>query len=38
MQLVRVRIGPVLLGDLLPGKNRPLTREELGVLMADLGL
>ena len=38
MQLVRVQIGPVLLGDLLPGKNRPLTREELGVLMADLGL
>ncbi len=38
MQLVRVQIGPVLLGDLLPGKNRPLTREELGTLMADLGL
>jgi 23S rRNA pseudouridine2605 synthase len=38
MQLVRVQVGPVLLGDLLPGKNRPLTREELGTLMAAIGL
>jgi len=38
MQLVRVRVGPVLLGDLLPGKNRPLTRDELGTLMAAIGL
>jgi len=38
LQLVRVRVGPVMLGDLLPGKNRPLTRDELGTLMADLGL
>ncbi len=38
MQLVRVQVGPVLLGDLLPGKNRPLTRDELGTLMAAIGL
>ncbi len=38
LQLVRVQIGPVLLGDLLPGKNRALTREELGTLMASVGL
>jgi 23S rRNA pseudouridine2605 synthase len=38
LQLVRTRIGPVLLGDLLPGRNRVLSREELGTLMADLGL
>jgi len=38
LQLVRTRIGPVLLGDLLPGRNRVLSREELGTLMADIGL
>lgn len=38
LQLVRVQIGPVLLGDLLPGRHRALTREELGTLMASVGL
>jgi 23S rRNA pseudouridine2605 synthase len=38
LQLVRTRIGPVGLGDLLPGKNRPLTRAELGELMAQAGM
>ncbi len=38
LQLVRTQIGPVRLGDLLPGRNRPLTREELGELMAQAGL
>jgi 23S rRNA pseudouridine2605 synthase len=38
LQLVRTQIGPVRLGDLLPGRNRALTREELGELMAEAGL
>jgi 23S rRNA pseudouridine2605 synthase len=38
LQLVRTRVGPVQLGDLLPGKNRPLTREELGALMTEAGM
>lgn len=37
-QLVRTKIGPVLLGDLLPGRNRVLTRDELGTLLAQLEL
>ncbi|WP_246235714.1 pseudouridine synthase, partial [Pseudokineococcus marinus] len=37
-QLVRTRIGPVLLGDMLPGRSRALARPELGRLMADVGL
>lgn len=37
-QLVRTRIGPVLLGDLAPGQSRPLTDRELGTLMAEVGL
>ncbi|WP_299034659.1 pseudouridine synthase [uncultured Pseudokineococcus sp.] len=37
-QLVRTRIGPVVLGDMLPGRSRPLARPELGRLMADVGL
>ncbi|WP_010534499.1 pseudouridine synthase [Brachybacterium squillarum] len=37
-QLVRTRIGPVLLGDLVPGQSRPLTDRELGTLMAEVGL
>lgn len=38
LQLVRTKIGPVLLGDLLPGRNRVLTRDELGTLLAQLEL
>ncbi len=38
LQLVRTRIGPVSLGDLMPGKNRPLSPEELGKLMTEAGL
>lgn len=38
LQLVRTRIGPVALGDLLPGRNRALTPAELGTLMAEVGL
>ena len=37
-QLVRTRIGPVVLGDMLPGRSRALARPELGRLMADVGL
>jgi 23S rRNA pseudouridine2605 synthase len=36
--LVRTRVGPIALGDLVPGRTRPLTREELGRLMAAAGL
>ncbi|MFP5347340.1 MAG: pseudouridine synthase [Actinomycetes bacterium] len=38
LQLVRTRIGPVRVGDLLPGRHRPLTRKELGELMAAAGV
>ena len=38
LQLVRTRIGPVHLGDLMPGKNRPLSGDELGRLMTEAGL
>jgi len=37
-QLVRTRIGPVRLGELRPGRIRPLNRSELGLLMAEVGL
>jgi 23S rRNA pseudouridine2605 synthase len=37
-RLVRVQIGPVLLGDLIPGRTRSLSRGELGDLMAAVGL
>ncbi|GGB95102.1 pseudouridine synthase [Cellulomonas carbonis] len=37
-RLVRTRIGPVRLGDLRPGRTRVLGREELGRLMAEVGL
>jgi 23S rRNA pseudouridine2605 synthase len=37
-QLVRTRVGPVPLGDLAPGRTRPLTREEVGRLMSEAGL
>ena len=36
--LVRTRIGPVLLGDLAPGRTRELTGRELGTLMAEVGM
>lgn len=38
LQLVRTRIGPVSLGDLMPGKTRPLSSAELGALMTEAGL
>lgn len=38
LQLVRIKIGPVLLGDLLPGRTRVLTRDELGTLLSQLDL
>lgn len=38
IRLVRTQIGPVLLGDLLPGRNRVLTSDELGTLLSRLGL
>jgi len=38
LQLVRTRIGPVSLGDLMPGKSRPLSTDELGALMTEAGL
>ena len=37
-RLVRTRVGPVHLGDLPPGRTRPLTREELSALLTDAGL
>lgn len=37
-RLVRVRVGPVLLGELRPGKVRTLRREEVGALYAEVGL
>jgi 23S rRNA pseudouridine2605 synthase len=35
VKLHRIRIGPVLLGDLNPGESRPLTEAELKQLLAD---
>ena len=37
-QLVRVKFGAVVLGDLRPGKTRKLSQVELGALYADVGL
>jgi 23S rRNA pseudouridine2605 synthase len=37
-RLSRTKLGPVSLGDLRPGRSRPLTREELGALYALVGL
>lgn len=37
-RLVRTQIGPVRLGGLRPGQTRELGREELGALMAAVGL
>ncbi|RJK93123.1 pseudouridine synthase [Vallicoccus soli] len=38
LRLVRTRIGPVVLGDLRPGRYRELGRVEVGRLYADVGL
>ena len=38
IRLVRTQIGPVRLGRLQPGQTRELGREELGALMAAVGL
>jgi 23S rRNA pseudouridine2605 synthase len=37
-RLVRIRVGPVPLGDLRPGATRPLTLTEVGNLYAAVGL
>lgn len=37
-RLVRTQVGPIRLGDLRPGRTRVLGREELGRLMAEVGL
>jgi 23S rRNA pseudouridine2605 synthase len=37
-RLVRVKVGPVLLGDLRPGRTRQLSRAELGELYAAVQL
>jgi 23S rRNA pseudouridine2605 synthase len=37
-RLVRTRVGPLALGDLVPGRTRALTREEVGRLMSQAGL
>ena len=37
-RLLRTQVGPVRLGDLRPGRTRVLGREELGALMASVGL
>ena len=37
-RLVRTAVGPVHLGELRPGKTRPLSRDELGRLYATVGL
>jgi len=37
-RLLRTKVGPVTLGDLKPGKTRPLTREELSRLLLDTDL
>ncbi|MFN8076403.1 MAG: pseudouridine synthase [Kineosporiaceae bacterium] len=38
LQLVRVQVGPVRLGDLKTGRLRALSREELGTLLAEVGM
>lgn len=37
-RLIRVRVGPIELGDLAPGTYRPLTRAELKSLRTEVGL
>lgn len=37
-RLVRTQVGPIRLGNLRPGRTRVLGREELGALMAEVGL
>ena len=37
-RLVRTKIGPVRLGDLRPGRVRPLNRAEVGELYKTVGL
>ncbi|HEX6196938.1 MAG TPA: pseudouridine synthase [Jiangellaceae bacterium] len=37
-RLVRTEFGPVKLGDLRPGKTRPLSRDEIGRLYQEVGL
>ncbi|HEY3437485.1 MAG TPA: pseudouridine synthase [Actinotalea sp.] len=38
LRLLRTQIGPVRLGNLPPGRTRVLGREELGALMASVGM
>lgn len=37
-KLIRVRVGPVSLGDLAPGRMRPLSRSEIRMLRKHVGL
>lgn len=37
-RLLRTQVGPIRLGDLRPGRTRVLGRDELGRLMAEVGL
>lgn len=37
-RLVRTKVGPIRLGDLRPGRNRVLSRTEVGSLMASVGM
>jgi 23S rRNA pseudouridine2605 synthase len=38
LRLVRVQLGPVVLGELRPGRTRPLSSKEIGELYAAVGL
>ena len=38
IDLARTRVGPIRLGDLRPGRVRPITGEELGRLYSEVGL
>jgi 23S rRNA pseudouridine2605 synthase len=37
-RLVRTGFGPVVLGELRPGKTRPLSQQEVGLLHQAVGL
>jgi 23S rRNA pseudouridine2605 synthase len=37
-RLVRTHIGPIVLGELRPGRTRSLTRDEVGLLYREVGL
>ena len=37
-RLVRIKFGPITLGNQKPGSIRPLGKQEIGHLLADVGL